>query len=97
MSATRKVLKWTVAVDDREHPIGPGKVCLVACQNGSNAVQVWTEEEVTDNGNGPVRDPRAAVVIGTGHKAPDGWEHIGSALAAGGALVWHLYAQPRTA
>lgn len=32
-------------------------------------------------------------IIGTGHSIPTGWEHIGSAIAAGsdGRLVWHLY------
>lgn len=80
-----KVLKWNVPVDDKYHPIGSGKVVLTACQFGPSVVQVWTEEK---------GDPfiRSATVIGTGHDAPDFTEHVGSALAVGGSLVWHVYA-----
>lgn len=79
-----RVLKWSVPVDDGYHPIGSGKVCLVACQYGPDTVQVWTEETDT-----PV--VRSAKVIGTGHNAPDFTEHLGSVITANGALVWHLY------
>lgn len=79
-----RVLKWNVPVDDKYHEIGSGKVCLVACQNGPDTVQVWTEEseEVTLG---------SAIVVGTGHPVPDFTEHIGSVVTAGGALVWHVY------
>lgn len=81
-----KVLKWSVPVDDSFHPIGSGKVCMVACQYGPSIVEVWTEELGEAH-------YRSAIVVGTGHDVPDYTEHIGSTIAANGALVWHVYAQ----
>ena len=81
-----RVLRWSVHVDDKFHPIGSGKVVLVACQYGPSVVQVWTEEK-----DEPVM--RSAMVIGTGDDAPDFTEHVGSALTAGGSIVWHVYAK----
>lgn len=86
---TRRVLKWRIPVDDRPHPIGPGQVLLVACQFGPEEVQVWTEED-----HEPLAaEQRQAIVIGTGQRVPDGYEHLGSVIAAGGVLVWHAYAE----
>lgn len=82
-----RVLKQSVPVDDRIHPIGGGKVLLTACQNGPGSVQVWTEES-EDRG---IVNPRAAIVIGTGMSVPEGFVHIGSAMAS--SLVWHVYAK----
>ncbi len=85
----RKVLKWHIPVDDRDHPIGSGPVVLVGCQNGDyTAVQVWTEE------SGPVT-PRRARVYGTGQRLPANDAHIGSVVAPTlppKTLVWHVYA-----
>lgn len=82
------VMKWTVPVDDHDHPIGSGKVLLVACQETPRLVQIWTEEP------GPRIQTRSATVIGTGHTVPPNTEHLGSTMAAAGALVWHLYGGP---
>ena len=81
-----RVLKWSVPVDDKFHSIGSGKVVLTECQYGPDTVQVWTEEK-----GEPVE--RSAKVIGTGQEAPDFTEHVGSAVTAGGTLVWHVYAE----
>ena len=81
-----RVLKWSVPVDDKFHGIGSGRVVLTACQYGPGSVEVWTEEK-----GEPVM--RSARVVGTGHDAPDFTEHVGSAIAHGGALVWHVYAE----
>jgi len=86
----RRVLKWTVPVDDQSHHIGSGHVVHVACQGGPDTVQVWTEEywvSDSDESNG-----RRARVYGTGHRIPEGWDHLGSVLCDG--LVWHLYMEP---
>lgn len=85
---SRRVLKWTVPVDDQWHQVGSGRVVLVDCQTRPHEVQVWTEE--------PVDSPeslwrRHVRVFGTGHELPPFGEHLGSVMAAGGALVWHLY------
>ena len=34
---------------------------------------------------------RRFVVIGTGQRVPDGAEYCGTAMAAEGSLVWHVY------
>lgn len=79
-----RVLKWNVPVDDKPHEIGSGSVVLVACQNGPEAVQVWTEEETKYR-------LRKARVYGTGMVVRDGATHLGSTMALDGALVWHVY------
>jgi hypothetical protein len=82
----KHVLKWSVPVDDKDHPIGGGKVVLVACQSSADVVQVWTEEWV---GVDPL--VRRARVYGTGQPVPVHDEHVGSALTASGHLVWHVF------
>lgn len=91
----RRVLKWTVEVDDEFHSIGDGRIVHVDSQFGErDRVQVWTEQEVS----GPVvKAARQARVFGTGQPIPDGFEHIGSVIpvSASGHLVWHVYAEER--
>ena len=84
-----RVLKWTVEVDDLPHPIGSGKVVLVAAQHSDSSVQVWTEESRDRDHPGIFK---AVQIYGTGHDIPDEAEHVGSCLALNGRLVWHLYA-----
>lgn len=87
---SRRVLKWQVPVDDRDHPIGGGPVVLVACQNDNAAlVQVWTDEANA----GDVADLRSARVFGTGQPILRTDEHIGSVVV--GPLVWHVFASTR--
>lgn len=86
----KRVLKWTVPVDDDEHKIGAGPVALVACQHGSDTVQVWTEEE--HGSSASFENARNVRVYGTGHLVPVEWEHLGSVIV--GRFVWHLYAEP---
>lgn len=81
----RRVLKWTVPVDDRDHPIGGGRVVLVDTKGNFGVVLVWTEETQ------PTPQVRRARVYGTGQPVPDhDDEWIGSTVA--GPLVWHVYA-----
>lgn len=94
MTTTMRVLKWSVPVDDQEHKIGVGPVVHVACQYGPESVQVWTLECVDgDFTTWPKQTVRA---FGTGQPIPEGWYAVGSASAAGGALIWHLFAAPAT-
>lgn len=86
----RRILKWDVPVDDRDHPIGSGPVTLVACQRGADIVQVWTDE--SDHNNVQLRSAR---IYGTGQPVPAGDQHIGSVIA--GPLVWHAFASDRAA
>lgn len=89
----KRVLKWDVPVDDKDHPIGPGRVLHVACQWSPSVVQVWTEE-TEETGENPVVATRRARVYGTGHPVPEKDEHLGSVAATGTALVWHVYGSP---
>ena len=80
-----RVLKWSVPVDDQPHPIGAGKVLHVECQNTATAVEVWTLE-LDEPGT------EFAQVFGTGQPLPGAaFKHIGSTVAAGGSLVWHVF------
>lgn len=79
----KRVLKWTIPVDDKPHPIGRGRVVHVACLYGPGQVEVWTEEY----GSGVER--RMAQVYGTGHTFSDGGEVAGSVITDVG-IVWHV-------
>lgn len=94
--ARPRVLRFAVPVDDAWHAIGSGPVVHVDCRTGENdVVQVWTLEcEPLDNvlaGNLRSDFGRYVRVFGTGHSIPAGASHIGTALTAGGALVWHVF------
>lgn len=79
---TLRALKWSVPVDDRPHEIGGGKVLHVACQNGPDAVEVWTLE-LNDS-------KRWVQVFGTGQPLPGSvTAFVGTALAS--PLVWHVF------
>jgi hypothetical protein len=90
---SRAVLKWEVPVDDRVHEIGGGEIVSIACQypeSRPDVVMVWTVEERSD-GSGPKRQVQ---VYGTGHPLSNFAKPLGSAIAAGGALVWHVMEMP---
>lgn len=86
-----RVLKYSVPVDDRWHVLQvAGPLLHVACQYGPESVQVWASDAPS-----PVRQFR---VFGTGQVVDGGpeaerftYHHAGSAITAGGALVWHLF------
>lgn len=80
------ILKWNVPVDDNYHPIGSGEVVHVGSQWGKrDEIQVWTKE------SGNVGETRRIVqVYGTGHTIPSDAKPLGTVIAAGGHLVWHL-------
>lgn len=78
----RRVLKW-VCEFGQETAIGGGKVVLVAEQAGYPVV--WTEED------GRFEETRTIIVLGTGHRIPDDFSHLGSFTMYDGAAVWHLY------
>jgi hypothetical protein len=79
------IYRYEVPVDDRWHPLQfSGPVLHVACRN-PYAVELWALH--TDEPK-PTRSFR---IYGTGQPLPDGLEYIGTALAPGGQLVWHLF------
>lgn len=86
----KRVFKWTVPVDDMDHPIGGGKIVVAGCPEGPGAVQVWTAEDTRRTS----LKPRWVRVYGTGHAVPDGDLHLASARHEATGLVWHLYGSP---
>ncbi len=84
-TATRRVYRLTVPVDDRWHTHDlTGPVLHVATRQ-PDMVEIWVMH--TDDGPATAREFR---VYGTGHPIVEPCRHVGSAFAAGGALVWHL-------
>ena len=78
------IYRYEIPVDDRWHPLQlSGRIVHVDCRN-MHVVEVWALH--TD---GPVvtRHFRA---YGTGHPLPPDVQHVGTAIAPGGQLVWHL-------
>lgn len=85
----RRILKWAIPVDDRDHPVGSGPVVHVACQGGRyDVVMVWTDEGDADN-----VQVSSARVYGTGQPIPAGDVHAGSAVTD--VLVWHVFRSNR--
>lgn len=87
----RSVWKLSVRVDDAWHlvslPIG-AEIVHVACQRGVvSEVNFWA---VVDTAAPQVA--RVFRVFGTGHTIEDiRASYVGTALTAGGDLVWHLF------
>jgi hypothetical protein len=78
------IYRYEVPVDDRWHPLQlSGDIVHVGCRN-MHTVEVWALH--TD---GP-QETRSFRVYGTGHTLPPDLRHIGTAIAPGGQLVWHL-------
>jgi hypothetical protein len=44
-----------------------------------------------DDGRVGTTSTRTVLVFGTGHRIPDGWSHLGSAVC--GPFVWHAYSK----
>lgn len=81
----KRVLRYEVPVDDEVHAIHSGPVVYVAARD-PRIVEFWA---IDDN-----KMWREFTVLGTGHDAPDDYEYVGTAITAGGALVWHLMEIP---
>lgn len=85
----RAIYRYEIPVDDRSHAVnmhGSTRVLHVAARR-PNIVEFWAEHD------GPTLD-RWFRVFGTGQPLPEDWmkhRYIGTALAADGQLVWHLY------
>lgn len=87
---TATVYRYGIPVDDRAHELElSGAILHVDCRD-PKVVEIWTLE------TGGPRTSRWFKVFGTGHDLPDLTDvtHCGTALAPGGALVWHLFEMP---
>lgn len=82
---TNTIYRYEVPVDDEPHPIAlAGDIVHVGCRD-PRTVEFWALHS-----DGPTRE-RVFCVVGTGHPIPGGFtRHVGTTVAPGGYLVWHL-------
>jgi hypothetical protein len=82
---TKSIYRYEVPVDDKPHTLElSGEIVHVATRD-SASVEVWAWH------TGGHTIERAFQVVGTGQPLPEGWtRHVGTAIAPGGRLVWHL-------
>lgn len=86
MSST--IYRYEVPVDDHWHVIPLSGAVLHVGSRTPDVVEFWALQS-----GGPII-PRMFRVFGTGQPLPDRpLRHCGTAMAAGGALVWHLMEQ----
>lgn len=92
--AETRVLRYEVPVDDEWHTITLRSTILCVASRDPRVVELWA---VDSDGAEPER-PYEYRVFGTGHLLPfrigDPAEHVGTAITAGGSLVWHLFRRP---
>lgn len=80
-----RVLRHEVPVDDRWHALQlSGPIVHVASRN-PRSVEVWA---IATAAPSVTRGFRA---FGTGQALPPDVQHVGTAVTAGGQLVWHLF------
>ncbi len=79
-----RILRYEVPVDDKTHTLMLGGPIVHVGTRDPAIVEIWAVD------TGTTRMPCEFTVVGTGHEYPEGWQHVGSAITAGGALVWHL-------
>lgn len=79
-----RILRYEVPVDDQWHTIRCSFALHVACRQ-VDTVEFWAFS-VTE-GTAPMRKFR---VFGTGQPLDEKINYVGTAIAPGGSLVWHL-------
>ncbi|WP_031030008.1 MULTISPECIES: DUF7352 domain-containing protein [unclassified Streptomyces] len=77
--------RYEIPVDDQNHrfTIGQGPLYFACRQDG--VVEFWACAP-TDS----IALVREFTVVGTGHPMPVGTWHMGTVIAPGGTLVWHV-------
>lgn len=83
----KRVFRYEVPVDDQWHAIRCTQPLKVECRE-VDTVEFWAFS--TDVRSLPVRRFR---VFGTGQAIEDEVDYVGTAVAPGGSLVWHLMEQ----
>ena len=79
------VCRYDLPVDDQWHELGLSGAVLHVASRHPEVVTLWALHS-----GGPLL-PRSFGVFGTGQVLPPDARHAGTALAAGGALVWHVF------
>lgn len=88
----RRVFKYDIPLTRATFDMPDGaRIVHVACQHDASSVQLWAEVD-----DATLTRRRQFHIFGTGHPIPEdtgGREfiHVGTAIAPGGALVWHVY------
>jgi hypothetical protein len=85
VTAPMAVYRYEVPVDGRWHELDLSGAVLHVASRRPDVVDLWALHS-----GGPTLRRRFRV-FGTGHPLPDGVCHVGTALAAGGELVWHVF------
>ncbi|MWA08754.1 DUF7352 domain-containing protein [Streptomyces sp. BA2] len=85
---SRTIYRYEIPVDDQWHALDlTGDVVHVDCRD------IYVVELRAIHTDGPA-SRRGFRAYGTGHPTPDDVEHVGTAIAPGGHLVWHLMELP---
>jgi hypothetical protein len=89
----KSVYKYTLPVIDAQtvlFMLRGARIVHVDSQGiDHGSVQIWA---IVDPSLAPDdTEARAFSVYGTGHDVPDESDYVGTALAANGALVWHVF------
>lgn len=78
-----RILRYVIPVDDGWHTVyTAGRPLYVGCRDEA-FVEFWAWESAMDI-------PTEYKVFGTGHPVDPGATYVGTAIAPGGHLVWHL-------
>jgi hypothetical protein len=78
------VYRYVIDVDDHWHTFDLSGAVLHVGTRRPDVVEFWALHS-----GGPIV-AREFRVYGTGQPLDEGCRHVGSTIAAGGALVWHL-------
>lgn len=85
--AESRVYRYEVPVDDAWHEISTSGPILSVASRDPRVVEFWAVHH-----DGEFRWSESFRVFGTGQPlGDDPGQHVGSAITAGGALVWHLF------
>lgn len=90
---TEHIFRYEIPVDDQWHDLDLyGPIVHIACRR-PDTVEVWAVHHDHPPHPGVARISSAYRAVGTGQPIPGRrgfWQHIGTCIAPGGDLVWHL-------
>lgn len=81
-----KIYRYEVPVDDQWHPLSLAGIVRHVATRRPDVVEVWANH----CGEEYERVDKEFRVYGTGQEWPENCRYVGTALAPGGQLVWHL-------
>lgn len=87
----RAVYRYQVGIDGPEEIGLTSGPLAIGALGDSDGIEFWAEHD-----DAKAEVSRLFVIVGTGHRIPDGAVYIGSAPRTPEGLVWHLYELPAT-